>query len=81
VRDLLDAFRLQAAGPVTDKALKVLGLAWERVDFARDVLRLEQTKSGRRREIPMNQAVDQALSSRRSSGATRPLTSIPVTYR
>lgn len=41
---------------------EVLGLAWERVDFARGVLRLEQTKSGRRREIPMNQAVDQALS-------------------
>ena len=33
-----------------------------RVDFARGVLRLEQTKSGRRREIPMNQAVDAALS-------------------
>jgi len=32
------------------------------VDFARGVLRLEQTKSGRRREIPMNQAVDTALS-------------------
>jgi len=41
---------------------EVLGLAWERVDFARGVLRLEQTKSGRRREIPMNQAVDEALS-------------------
>ena len=68
VRDLLDAFRLQAAGPVTDKALEVLGLAWERVDFARGVFRLEQTRSGRWREIPMNQAVDQALSSRRSSG-------------
>ncbi len=41
---------------------EILGLAWERVDFARGVLRLEQTKSGRRREIPMNQAVDEALS-------------------
>ena len=30
--------------------------------LARGVLRLEQTKSGRRREIPMNQAVDAALS-------------------
>jgi integrase len=40
---------------------EILGLAWERVDFARGVLRLEQTKSGRRREIPMNQAVDEAL--------------------
>jgi integrase len=41
---------------------EILGLAWERVDFARGMLRLEQTKSGRRREIPMNQAVDEALS-------------------
>ena len=40
---------------------EVLGLVWERVDFARGVLRLEQTKSGGRREIPMNAAVDQAL--------------------
>ncbi len=40
---------------------EILGLAWERVDFARGVLRLEQTKSGRRREIPMTPAVYQAL--------------------
>jgi integrase len=40
---------------------EILRLAWERVDFARGVLRIEQTKSGRRREIPMNQAVDAAL--------------------
>jgi integrase len=40
---------------------EILGLTWERVDFARGVLRLEETKSGRRREIPMNQAVDAAL--------------------
>src|SRR5262249_7369014 len=31
-------------------------------DFSRGVLRLEQTKSGKRREIPMNTAVDQAFS-------------------
>jgi len=42
---------------------EILGLTWERFDFARGVLRLEQTKSGRRREIPINQAVDAALSS------------------
>lgn len=36
---------------------EILGLAWERVDFARGVLQIEQTKSGRRREVPMNQAV------------------------
>ena len=41
---------------------EILGLAWERVDFARGIMRLEQTKSGRRREIPMNQAVYDALS-------------------
>ena len=33
---------------------EILGLTWERVDFARGVLRLEVTKSGRRREIPMD---------------------------
>ena len=35
---------------------ELLGLVWERVDFSRGVLLLERTKSGRRREIPMNQA-------------------------
>ena len=40
---------------------EILGLAWERVDFARGVLRLEETKSGRRREVPMNRAVYDAL--------------------
>ncbi len=42
---------------------EILGLEWERVDFSRGVLLLEQTKSGRRREVPMNRAVDDALSS------------------
>jgi integrase len=41
---------------------EILGLSWERVDFARGVLLLEHTKSGRRRELPMNQAVYAALS-------------------
>jgi integrase len=41
---------------------EIMGLAWERVDFSRGVLLLEQTKSGRRREIPMNRAVYDALS-------------------
>jgi len=40
---------------------EVLGLAWERVDFSRAVIRLEHTKSGRRREVPMRQAVYEAL--------------------
>lgn len=41
---------------------EVLGLTWDRVDFARGVLLLEKTKSGRRREVPMNDAVYAALS-------------------
>jgi integrase len=36
---------------------ELLGLTWERVDLSRGVIRLEVTKSGRRREIPMRQAV------------------------
>jgi integrase len=40
---------------------EILGLTWERVDFARGVLQLEHTKSGRRRDVPMNRAVDEAL--------------------
>jgi integrase len=41
---------------------EVRGLDWSRVDFSRGVLRLEMTKSGRRREIPMNRAIYDALS-------------------
>jgi integrase len=33
---------------------KLLGLTWERVDLSRGVIRLELTKSGRRREVPLN---------------------------
>jgi len=40
---------------------EILGLTWEHVDFARGVLLLEQTKNGRRREVPMNRAVYDAL--------------------
>ena len=36
---------------------KLLGLTWDRIDLSRGVLRLEITKSGRRREVPMRQAV------------------------
>jgi integrase len=31
---------------------ELIGLTWERVDLSRGVIRLEQTKSGRRREVP-----------------------------
>jgi integrase len=40
---------------------ELLGLTWDRVDLSRGVLRLEVTKSGRRREVPMRQAVYDVL--------------------
>src|SRR5437879_4324788 len=40
---------------------EILALTWDRVDFSRGVLLLEHTKSGRRREVPMNRAVYDAL--------------------
>jgi site-specific recombinase XerD len=36
---------------------ELLGLTWDRVDLSRGVIRLETAKSGRRREVPMRQAV------------------------
>jgi integrase len=36
---------------------ELLNLTWERVDMSRCVIRLETTKSGKRREVPMRQAV------------------------
>src|SRR5439155_1334708 len=33
---------------------ELLGLTWEGVDLSRGVIRLEVTKSGRRREVPLN---------------------------
>ncbi len=42
---------------------ELLGLAWERVDLSRGVIRLEVTKSGKRREIPMRQVVYEILAS------------------
>jgi integrase len=40
---------------------ELLGLAWDRVDLSRGVIRLEVTKSGKRREVPMRQAVYNVL--------------------
>lgn len=40
------------------------GLTWDRVDLSRGVLRLEITKSGRRREVPMRQRVYDVLANR-----------------
>jgi len=41
---------------------EILGLAWERIDFSRAIIRIEETKSRRRREVPMNRAVYDVLS-------------------
>ncbi len=40
---------------------EALGLTWERVDRSRGVLLLELTKSGRRREVPLNSEADAVL--------------------
>ena len=40
---------------------EILGLEWARIDFARGILRLEETKTSTRREVPMNRAVYDAL--------------------
>jgi integrase len=48
---------------------ELAGLTWDRVDFSRGVLRLEKTKNGKRREVPMNQSVYTALSALPKDGA------------
>jgi integrase len=40
---------------------EALGLTWERVDRSRGVVLLEVTKSGRRREVPLNSEADAVL--------------------
>jgi len=40
---------------------EALGLTWDRVDRSRSVILLEVTKSGRRREVPLNSEADTAL--------------------
>jgi integrase len=40
---------------------EVLGLTWERVDRARGVVLLDVTKSGKRREVPLNSRADAVL--------------------
>jgi integrase len=42
---------------------ELLGLTWDRVDLSRGVIRLELTKSGKRREVPMRQVVYNTLTS------------------
>ena len=43
---------------------ETLGLTWDRVDRARGVIRLEVTKSGRRREVPLSSNADAVLARR-----------------
>ena len=40
---------------------ELLGLTWDRVDMTRGVIRLEETKSGKRRDVPMRQSVYNTL--------------------
>ena len=40
---------------------ELIGLTWDRVDLSRGVIRLEITKSGKRREVPMNKGSYRAL--------------------
>jgi integrase len=59
------------------------GLAWDRVDFSRGMIRLEITKSGRRREIPMRSRVHDVLSAmpRRLDGKVWPGTLMSKAFR
>jgi integrase len=47
---------------------ELLGLTWDRVDRARGVVLLERTKSGRRREVPLNGPADALLARRAPDG-------------
>src|SRR5262249_51282114 len=40
---------------------EIMRMEWERADLSRGVIRLERTKSGRRREVPMRQVVYDVL--------------------
>lgn len=49
---------------------EALGLTWDHVDRSRGVVRLEMTKSGKRREVPLSANADAVLARRWSEGAT-----------
>ena len=76
---LLDACRESRNADLTDlvefalftgmRRGEVLGLTWERVDRARGVVLLDVTKSGRRREVPLNGRADAVLARRGSKSA------------
>jgi integrase len=77
---LLDACRKSRNGALADlvefslftgvRRGEALGLTWDRVDRARGVIRLEITKSGQRREVPLSSNADAVLARRWSDGAT-----------
>ena len=50
---------------------ELLDLEWDRVDLSRGVIRLEKTKSGRRREVPMRQRVYDVLAARAGDSTGR----------
>jgi len=50
---------------------ELFGLTWERVDLSRGVLRLEITKNGKRREVPLNNDSYRALVSLEPKAAGR----------
>lgn len=64
---------------------EILGLEWDRVDFARGVIVLtpEHTKSGKGREVPMTQTMNDLLSAlpQPRAGRVFPLSSIDESYR
>src|SRR5262249_22925705 len=63
-RNLLLADIVTVALETGLRAGELLGLTWDRIDLSRGVIRLEITKSGRRREIPMRQSVYEILAAR-----------------
>jgi integrase len=66
--DLLDLVTVSLYTGV--RRSELLGLAWERVDRARGVMRLEITKSGKRREVPYPGKVEEVLARRAKAGAS-----------
>jgi len=52
---------------------EALGLTWDRVDRSRGVVLLEITKSGRRREVPLNVQADAVLAGRATPGKSEGL--------
>jgi integrase len=88
---LLDACRKSRTEHLTDlvefalftgmRRGEVLGLTWERVDRARGVVLLDVTKSGKRREVPLNSRADAVLARRGSHAHGRVFGSNWNTYR